>query len=190
VQIGGRRRNVAAFDATTGALLPWNPSADDSVYAVAANTSAVYLGGSFAKVGGVSRRYLASVDSGAGKPMAWDPEPDQQVSVLALAGTTLYVGGAFEKIAGESRHHIAAFDTTTGSLLPWSPAVGSASKAVDSIVVGRTTVYLDGTPFDRATGAEKSWPKAPGLVFAASDRHVFATTRGGWGGLVALPPPP
>jgi len=53
---GTKRSNVAAFNATTGALLKWNPGANGAVRAIAVTSTRVYLGGSFTSVRGHARK--------------------------------------------------------------------------------------------------------------------------------------
>ena len=49
------RNNLAAFRASDGAVLPWNPNADYTVWAVAVSGDGqwVFAGGSFANVNGL-----------------------------------------------------------------------------------------------------------------------------------------
>ena len=62
---GQARQRVAAFDATTGALVAaWHPTVHSQVRAIAATADTVYLGGSITAVGGVSRSRLAAVRLG------------------------------------------------------------------------------------------------------------------------------
>ncbi|HZX08895.1 fibronectin type III domain-containing protein [Kribbella sp.] len=65
---GVTRNRAAAISTVTGALLPWNPDADDDVYAiaVAADNSRVYLGGTFGTLRGTSRWAVASVNTSTG----------------------------------------------------------------------------------------------------------------------------
>jgi hypothetical protein len=65
---GVTRNRAAAISTVTGALLPWNPNADDDVYAIdtADDNSKVYLGGTFATVRGTSRWAVASVNNSTG----------------------------------------------------------------------------------------------------------------------------
>ena len=60
---------LAAVDMTTGALLPWNPNANGTVYALlAASGGNIYVGGSFTSVGGAPHKNLAEVN---GAPRWW-----------------------------------------------------------------------------------------------------------------------
>ena len=52
------RKHLAAIDLTTGALLPWAPSTNGSVEALATDGTNVVLGGSFTTINGVSRSRL------------------------------------------------------------------------------------------------------------------------------------
>ena len=52
---GLSRNHIAAFSASTGALLPWNPNVSGKVNAIATFGNVVYVGGSFGKVGKTDR---------------------------------------------------------------------------------------------------------------------------------------
>src|SRR5215217_3299758 len=56
-----RRNHIAAVDATTGALLPWNPGANSAtgVWALAADSGYLGAGGDFTKIGGVAQQGFA-----------------------------------------------------------------------------------------------------------------------------------
>jgi hypothetical protein len=65
-----------------------------AVYALARAGSRLFVGGPFARVGGLHRPGLGAVDSGSGQVLAgWVPRPLvwQDVSVLAVAGPRLLV---------------------------------------------------------------------------------------------------
>ncbi len=50
--IGGEKRScLAAIDATTGAVLPWNPDANGVVWSLAASRDVVFAGGAFNRMG-------------------------------------------------------------------------------------------------------------------------------------------
>jgi hypothetical protein len=105
-----------------------------------------YIGGSFSKVGGVSRSNLARVLAD-GSVAAWNPSPDKAVYALALSGNTLYVGGEFFVIAGNVRGGVAALDATSGVVRPWHPPANTLPgvRAVHAIAVSGNTIYLGGT---------------------------------------------
>jgi hypothetical protein len=55
------RDKLTAFDETTGALFPWNPSANTAlgIEAVAAGNNMLAIGGEFTRVGGVAQQHFA-----------------------------------------------------------------------------------------------------------------------------------
>ncbi len=69
------RQYLAAVDATTGQVLPWNPSADRPVYSLAASPDGtrIYAGGQFRFIGGQARTRLAAINPNTGAPLAWTP---------------------------------------------------------------------------------------------------------------------
>ena len=68
------RNHLAAFNATTGNLLAWNPNADDSVRSLASavNGTVIFAGGDFRHVGGGTHSRVVKLNAGgAGKPIKW-----------------------------------------------------------------------------------------------------------------------
>jgi hypothetical protein len=59
---GVARNHLAAIDATTGQLTPWDPNANDAVLALAISSDGtrLYAGGIFTSVGGAVRNRLAA----------------------------------------------------------------------------------------------------------------------------------
>jgi PKD repeat protein len=95
---GQLRNNLAAFRASDGAVLPWNPNADYTVWAITVTGDGqwVFAGGSFQNVGGQSAIGLAKLNgaSGALDP-SWDPAvnnrgPDTGISSLQVQGSYVY----------------------------------------------------------------------------------------------------
>jgi PKD repeat protein len=98
---GSLRNNLAAFRASDGGLLPWNPNADYTVWALAisGDGSAVFAGGSFRNVGGQPAYGLAKI-GGAGTgalDTSWQATntvrnagPDAGISSLRVQGSFLY----------------------------------------------------------------------------------------------------
>jgi hypothetical protein len=168
------RNRVAAINATTGALLPWNPNANKSVYALVVAGGNVYLGGDFSTVGGSARSRLAAVDATSGAVLAWNPRADDRVRALAVSSTRLYAGGQFTSIGGVARSRLAAFSLSGGALDDaWQP---SADDDVYALQVGRspTRVYVGGA-FPRLNG-ETAHGYAAALN--ASSGAIDATFRG------------
>src|SRR5262245_19776761 len=61
--VGGQARNhIAAIDAITGAVRPWNPNAGLWVRALVVNGSTVYAGGAFTTMDGSMRSYFAAIN--------------------------------------------------------------------------------------------------------------------------------
>ncbi|MFA6980350.1 MAG: hypothetical protein WC209_13600 [Ignavibacteriaceae bacterium] len=188
-QIGGAaagdtlRNNLAALDATTGSVLPWNPNSGGSVYALALSGSTVYVGGSFSTIDGQTRNQIAALDASTGNATAWNPNANLAlVKSLAVSGSTVYAGGNFTQIGSTPRNYIAAISTAdTGSVTSWDPNItGAISPEVDAIVVNGSTVYVGGlfgqvgastrvnvAAIDASTGSATSWnPSADGSVYA------------------------
>jgi hypothetical protein len=120
-----RRRNVAAFNATTGAVLRWNPGANGTVRTIAVAPSRVYLGGTFTSVGGRARKNIAAVST-TGQVAKWNPGASKSVFVIRLGPNgNLFVGGDFGKFGGKSRKHLAEVGrSATAPVAGWAPAIG------------------------------------------------------------------
>ncbi len=99
------RRNLAAFDARTGALIPsFRADADNAVYNIQIDANTLYVGGVFTSIGGVSRARLAAIDATTGAVRSgFSADTNGNVYNLSLAGGKLYVGGVFTTIGGLPR---------------------------------------------------------------------------------------
>jgi beta-propeller uncharacterized protein DUF5122 len=128
--VGGQPRNrVAAVDAATGTVTPWNPSAaGGSVHALVVRGNSVYVGGTFTSIGGQVRNRIAALDVATGGATGFDPNADDDVLALALDGLTVYAGGYFGIIGGRERTGIAALDAATGTATAWDPHADSGSS--------------------------------------------------------------
>lgn len=150
------RHHFAAVHAQTSELLPWNPDADDTGEALAADLAAptaIYLAGRFTHVGGQTRNRLAAVDPVTGAPVTgWDPSANDWVYKLDVLNGIVYAGGKFTSIDGFARNHAAAIDATSGAPTAWNP---SASGDLYDIDAFDDRVYLAGA-FSSVAGESRS----------------------------------
>ncbi|WP_148572482.1 fibronectin type III domain-containing protein [Nocardioides caldifontis] len=205
------RNRLAAFDATTGELLPWNPGANGEVRALHADASGtgLFVGGAFTTIGGQTRQRLALLDASTGAVVTgFTANANGAVRAIERVGDRLFVAGAFTTVGGAARTRVAAVSATDGALVtPWS---GSADAVVTSlqastdgsrVFAGGQFRTLSGQPrdyigaFDAANGAATSWrppipctdTQNPCHVFdlAADSARVYAAVGGPGGRVVA-----
>jgi hypothetical protein len=139
------RSHLAAVNNRTGALLPWNPGADASVYALAASAdrSTVYVGGLFSVLGGASHKRIGAVSASNGSVVSsFKASADGKVYAIAAGASTVYLGGTFTTVDSVARTRLAAVGTT-GALLAWT---ASPNKTVRSLTLApdRSSVYVGG----------------------------------------------
>ncbi|MBD0254857.1 MAG: PQQ-binding-like beta-propeller repeat protein [Cytophagales bacterium] len=137
-QVNGQpRQNLAAIDAATGAVLPWNPTTPDggvSTLLVAGDT--VYLAGNFRQINNQARTSLAAVNAHTGALLPWAPNVVDRfnnaasVRTLVLQGHVLYIGGSFISVNGQNRSSLAALSTQTALPEPWNPYVDGSVNAM------------------------------------------------------------
>ena len=131
---GLARNRLAALDATTGALIAWNPNANDQVSALFVQGTNCYCGGYFTVIGSTARSHIACISTISGTPTVWDPSANDLVDAFISVSNRLFVGGNFTTIASQSRTKLASFDLGTGVIDSWSPAMAGST-------VGSPTVY-------------------------------------------------
>ncbi|MEJ7655253.1 MAG: hypothetical protein WKH64_18930, partial [Chloroflexia bacterium] len=155
------RKNLAAFDATTGALRSWRADAATPVRSLAASSTVVYAGGSYPPLTNPSESRLYTFDAQSGVPLGWQPDVPITggINALELVGQTLVVASG---PLGEDDPGLAALD-----------AVGLAARWVRPEVVSAFNVDLDASrvyasyttdftvarlvAMDLATGAVQPW---------------------------------
>jgi len=164
--VGGQpRANIAAVDAATAAVAPWNPGADNPVFTLAITGTTLYVGGQFSTIAGGPRNAIAAFDLTTHTLTAWNPAPaaGDFVDAIAVSGQTVYVGGGFALIGGQNRANAAALDATTGQAAAWNPA---PDGYINALVIYGQAVYLGGI-FSTVSGVARPGAAAVDAVTGA-----------------------
>jgi hypothetical protein len=169
------RTYLAEFDASTGNLLPFNPTLDGQVTALAVSPdgSTLYVGGSFTHADGAPHSFLAAYNISTGAVIStWKASATGSVLSLAVSpdGSTLYVGGNFGKLDGVVHNRIGAINAATGTLVTsYNPIVNGSVDAVavapddSQVLIGGYFTSLNGVTqnfigaTDPTTGASIPW---------------------------------
>ena len=183
---GAPRFNLAAVDASTGAVLPWAPIVGPGVTRLAVHGSVVAAGGMFNTAGGQPKQNLAAIDLRTGRPTSGVPDvPFAVQSMLRLADIVVVAGSP----APGSGVSALAFSIATGTLLPWGlQSSGTiATLATDgrylffggdfTSIGGLSRRYL--AAFDLQTLTFSPWAPAPDLpvvALAASGGTLFVSS--------------
>jgi hypothetical protein len=214
--VGGQlRRYLAAVNASTGTVLPWNPSVDrkpDFIYdggprvsALLVKDTTLYVAGSFKTIGGQYREGLAAVGVSSALATPWDPhtysasEFGAYFTAVALSGDTLFVAGQADSIDGQPSSYLAALRISDASRLTWDPR---PNWEVRALAVQRGTLYACGlfnsmgdwvkrnnlAAFDAATGELKPWdPEADDYVAALTIQDGKVYVGGAFGSVGGQP---
>ena len=162
---------VAKWDGSTWSALGddlngsgTNGALDDTVYALAASGSNVYVGGSFSDAASLTKAdHVAKWDGSAWSALgdAVDGALSSTVTALAVSGTDLYVGGWFSDVAGLAKaDFVAKWDGSAWSALGddqnnGSGTNGALNGAVTALAVSGNDVYVGGW-FTDAAGLAKA----------------------------------
>jgi trimeric autotransporter adhesin len=142
---GVDRAGLAAFDARTGALLPWRPSVQRGhVSALASSGKKIYLAGSFKSVWGMGRAGLAAVSAlGAGQLLSWHVRLSQgSFGSLAVSQGRVFAGGSAKRPGAKPStpfRHLLVFSARTGRRLPFTSRIGH----VNLMAVARRLVLAE-----------------------------------------------
>ncbi|MCD4526678.1 LamG-like jellyroll fold domain-containing protein [Nocardioides sp. cx-173] len=181
---GVSRRRIAAFNASTGALIDtFNPPVNYHVNALAATNTTVYAGGEFQDVGTQVRQGLAAFNAANGALLKWAPAAtggDVWAMTINPSGTRLAVGGSFTALNGSANpgYGLGMVDATTGASLPFAANSivrnGTADGAITTLTSDDEYVYGGGYTFGRSGGSWEGTFSAAwegGTVRWANDCH-------------------
>jgi hypothetical protein len=140
------RANLAAFDATTGALRTgFVANTNGVVRSLASDGTRLFVGGSFTTIGGQSRSRLAAVDLSSGAVSGtFRANASSHVYALSYGGGRLYAGGSFSTIAGVARSRIAALNPSTGSAVAGFVAAANGTVSAVAATPDGSAVYVGG----------------------------------------------
>jgi hypothetical protein len=197
---GATRNYLAAIDASSGELLPWNPSVDPNpanaqtpatVNAIVVVNGVVFAGGSFNGVAGQEHLSLAAIEASSGQVLPWrmdtyDSRPPfgatiGTVNVLVASGSSVYIGGGFNEIGGVGRNLLAVIDANTGVVLPWTAALNTNGGNVSALSIDGPQIYAAGffsgpslAAFNLSSGSSLPWQ--PDIVWAGLMCDLEPTT--------------
>ncbi|HSV40649.1 MAG TPA: PKD domain-containing protein [Nocardioidaceae bacterium] len=177
------RKNIAAFRMSTGELVgSFDAAAGSTVRALATDGHALYVGGSFGRLGTTSRNYAGKVDlvTGVVDP-SFDPQPDSSVRALVVEDGKVYLGGSFTHVDGQARNRLAKVSASSGALdgsftaaannIVYSLAMKSGA---DRLYVGGSFTAVNGVDRNGLAGVEVSTGAVAGPAFANSARPTYA----------------
>lgn len=122
------RRNVFAFDATTGQVsTTFAPNPNNTVYKVqaAADGTSAYVGGNFTSVTSagasvaVQRLYRVTVSNGTRVAGFQAGTINGQVRDISVTGNRLWIAGKFTHVQGTAQRALATLNATTGVRDPY-----------------------------------------------------------------------
>ncbi|MER6995599.1 fibronectin type III domain-containing protein [Streptomyces sp. NPDC000410] len=149
------RKNFAAFDAVTGALLPCAKAfsgGENTVRALTASRdgSVLYVGGSFGRVDSTGVANAVALNT-ADCSLRGDFRPHVSATVRAFDTTdkAVYLGGDFSSVNGQARSRLAAL-SPKGALLPFRADADRSVRALavsekhGKIIVGGDFYVMNG----------------------------------------------
>ncbi len=188
------RAHLAAVNAGTGAVMPWNPGTNGPVraLALAPNKKTLYVGGAFSRVAGADRPHVAAFGTRSGSLRRFHAAVfGGQIRAVVATSKKVYIGGSFTRVDGRRRIRLAGL-SRRGDVLKWYPGrVNGPIRAMSLPVSNRLVI---GGDFDRvgtkrhshlaavspSSGAVQSWQSHPArdvIAMTAARGSVYVGTR-------------
>lgn len=167
------RTRMAAFDAATGALLPWAPSVGGiGVGSIAAASGRVAFGGLLRSVGGIVKRGIVSLDLTTGRPTPVQPPDSSYITAIAASGDL--VVAATSNYPFNVVPEVFAYSAASGARYPKVlPLIGTVS----SMAIHGPTLFLGGA--FSAASRDGTWrPTTWSLANCAPGIRVLTTSSG------------
>ena len=149
------RRNILAYNLTTGELLPFAPVLNAQAFSIAASPdgSRIYVGGDFTTVNGVNAWRVAALDPVTGTLIpTFLPKVAGSVRAIVPTAGAVYLGGLFTAVGSAVRSRLAAVQASNGGLTTWAPSaeggrVNALALSPDGtrMVVGGAFTTLNGS---------------------------------------------
>ena len=147
------RNHLAALNAKTGALMAWNPGANDIVNALALkpNGKTIFVGGHFTTVNGAARLHVAAINATRNTLRPWKANTNGKVDVIVTNRTRVYIGGTFTTLKGKTRNRLGAVSIgASAALINWTPHASSEVYSLQLSATGKR-IYVGGA-FDHMNG--------------------------------------
>lgn len=145
------RNHLAAFDAVTGAILPWNPPvASDSylfVTTLAAGNNVIYAGGFFGVSGQPELEDLVALDPITGAVLNWYPDlknyGSKTIQKIVVAESKVFIAGAFVNSSSGELENVLAFNAVSGQRI--SEFRNLSNNVASTMVVKDDHLYIGGS---------------------------------------------
>ncbi|NYJ06259.1 beta strand repeat-containing protein [Petropleomorpha daqingensis] len=129
---GQPRGHVAAFDVSTGNLVPgFAPTSNGITYALAATNDTVYAGGTFNTAGGQTRTRLAAYLASDGSLTDWAPTANHNVRGIILdpTGQRVVIAGQFDQVNSVPAVALASVNLAGGDTKTWQYGITNAGDS-------------------------------------------------------------
>lgn len=141
------RSNVAAYNADTGALLPWAPQINGEVNAItpSCDGTGIFIAGSFNRVDGKYRPRIVKVDAITGTVLPFYAVPNKEVTDVRYLNGHLTISGYFSNIGTTVRNQTASLNDQTGAVDGWLNLTIAGGNPAGDTTVRRIVPNQQGT---------------------------------------------